>query len=40
MGNYMIAHLQYTFIVFKSGLSLTTQQRDAITAKGWTIVWA
>ena len=29
-----------TFIIFKSGSSVTTQQRDAITAKGWTITWS
>ena len=28
------------FIIFKSGSSVTTQQRDAITAKGWTITWS
>ena len=27
-------------IMLPSGLSITTQQLDAITAKGWTIIWA
>ena len=27
-------------ILLPTGLSITTQQTDAITAKGWTIVWA
>ena len=28
-----------SFIAFPIGLSITTQQTDAITAKGWTITW-